>query len=135
MFNWFDLMRQAQTNAALATLAQQFNLSGDQAQKTMAAFMPAFAMGLQHNVANPNATMQLFQLMTGGPYRSFWESAAQAYTPQARKEGIRLLARSLKPRSSCTCGEALAQALITNPEVIPAPTREKLKLLVSKYFK
>ena len=43
MFNWFDLMRHAQTSAALASLAQQFNLSGDQTQKTMAAFMPAFA--------------------------------------------------------------------------------------------
>ena len=28
MFNWFDLMRQAQTSAALDAIARQFNLSG-----------------------------------------------------------------------------------------------------------
>ena len=32
MFDWFDLMRQAQTSAAQASLAQQFNLSNDQTQ-------------------------------------------------------------------------------------------------------
>ena len=51
MFNWFDLMRQAQASAALDALARQFNLSGDQTQRTMAAFMPAFAMGLQHAIS------------------------------------------------------------------------------------
>ena len=38
MFNWFDLVRQAQTSAGLDALAQQFHLAGDQTQKAMAAF-------------------------------------------------------------------------------------------------
>ena len=46
MFNWFDLMRQAQTQAGFETLARQFQLSGEQQQRTMAALMPAFVMGL-----------------------------------------------------------------------------------------
>ncbi|MBQ0822805.1 DUF937 domain-containing protein [Microvirga terrae] len=90
MFNWFDLMRQAQTNAALATLAQQFNLSGDQAQKTMAAFMPAFAMGLQHATAS-NDPARLVQSMMSGAFQNFWQAAGNSFSPQAQQEGRRLL--------------------------------------------
>ncbi|WP_114944927.1 DUF937 domain-containing protein [Microvirga calopogonii] len=90
MFNWFDLMRQAQTSAALASLAQQFNLSGDQTQKTMAAFMPAFAMALQHATASSDP-MRLFQPMMSGAYQNFWQAAGNPFTPQAQQEGRRLL--------------------------------------------
>ena len=37
MFNWFDLMRQAQTSAAFSMMSRQYQLSGDQTQKAMAA--------------------------------------------------------------------------------------------------
>lgn len=90
MFNWFDLMRQAQTSAALAALAQQFNLSGDQTQRTMAAFMPAFAMGLQHATAS-NDPARLFQSMMSGAYQNFWQAAGNPFTPQAQQDGRRLL--------------------------------------------
>ena len=33
----------------------------------------------------------------------------------------------------CACGRALAHALITDPAAIPAATREKLRLLLSRY--
>jgi hypothetical protein len=90
MFNWFDLMRQAQTSAALASLAQQFNLSGAQTQKMMAAFMPAFAMGLQHATASSDPA-RLFQSMMSGAYQNFWQAAGNPFTPQAQQEGRRLL--------------------------------------------
>src|SRR3954464_12602715 len=90
MFNWFDLMRQAQTNAALASLAQQFNLSGDQTQKTMAAFMPAFAMGLQQATASSDPA-RLFQSMMSGAYQNFWQAAGHSFSSQAQQEGRRLL--------------------------------------------
>jgi 5'-methylthioadenosine phosphorylase len=35
---------------------------------------------------------------------------------------------------TCDCGSALSKALITNPAAIPAETREKLALLIDKYF-
>jgi hypothetical protein len=90
MFNWFDLMRQAQTSAALASLAQQFNLSGDQTQKTMAAFMPAFAMGLQHATASSDPA-RLFQTMMSGAYQNFWQAAGNSFSLQAQQEGRSLL--------------------------------------------
>jgi hypothetical protein len=91
MFNWFDLMRQAQGGAAFDNMARQFGLSPEQVQRATAALLPAFAMGLQRNAANPNGMEQFFKLMSAGHYPSFFESAAQAFTPQARQEGTTVL--------------------------------------------
>ena len=90
MFNWFDLMRQAQTSAAMEALARQFQLSGDQTQKTMAAVMPAFAMGLQQATAS-NDPARLFQSMMSGAYQNFWQIAGHSFSSQAQQEGRRLL--------------------------------------------
>lgn len=90
MFNWFDLMRQAQTSAGMETLAQQYNLSGEQAQKAMAAFLPAFAMGLQQ-AATRSDPASLLQTMTADAYRNFWQIAGQTFSSQAQREGRRLL--------------------------------------------
>jgi 5'-methylthioadenosine phosphorylase len=47
---------------------------------------------------------------------------------------IRNLVRLLPSERACECGQALASALITHPERIPAETRQKLSLLVDKYL-
>ena len=54
---------------------------------------------------------------------------------QLAQDAIRNLVRNSKPERTCSCGQALASALITNPKVIPAETRNKLDLLVGKYLK
>src|SRR6185436_14678019 len=53
---------------------------------------------------------------------------------QIAQEAIRNLAKSLSAKRDCDCKSALASALITNPAVIPADTRQKLDLLVRKYL-
>lgn len=53
---------------------------------------------------------------------------------QIAQQAITNLARDLQLEFACDCGHALASALITHPEVIPAQMREKLKLLVDKYL-
>ena len=50
------------------------------------------------------------------------------------QDAIRNLVRRMNHSRTCNCGQALQTALITNPKVIPAETREKLDLLVSKYL-
>jgi 5'-methylthioadenosine phosphorylase len=54
---------------------------------------------------------------------------------QVAQEAVRILARDLIPERPCECPNALATALITRRDVIPAETREKLGLLVDKYLK
>jgi 5'-methylthioadenosine phosphorylase len=53
---------------------------------------------------------------------------------QTAQQAVRNLARSLPPERPCECGRALATALITRPDCIPAETRQRLSLLVSKYL-
>jgi len=50
------------------------------------------------------------------------------------QEAVRLLAGQLRHERNCNCGHALATALITHKDAIPAGTRQKLDLLVNKYI-
>ena len=50
------------------------------------------------------------------------------------QEAIRILAGNLKTKRACNCEHALAEALITQRNVIPDFTRKKLDLLVKKYL-
>jgi 5'-methylthioadenosine phosphorylase len=50
------------------------------------------------------------------------------------QEAVRLLAGNLHAQRDCDCGQALASALITRKDAIPAKTRQKLDLLVNKYL-
>lgn len=50
------------------------------------------------------------------------------------QEAVRILASKLKSERDCDCGNALATALITRKDTIPAETRQKLGLLVDKYL-
>jgi len=54
-------------------------------------------------------------------------------TEVAQRAVVNLLGQ-LKPERFCGCQHALADALITNPEVIPPETRQRLSLLVDKYL-
>ena len=50
------------------------------------------------------------------------------------QEAVRQLAGAWKSERDCDCEHALATALITRKEAIPADTRRKLDLLVNKYL-
>lgn len=50
------------------------------------------------------------------------------------QEAVRHLAGTLDHERRCECGHALATALITHKDAIPAATRQKLNLLVNKYL-
>jgi 5'-methylthioadenosine phosphorylase len=48
---------------------------------------------------------------------------------------IKVLVKNLDEDHHCECDSALANAIITNPGVIPTATRTKLDLIVNKYLK
>lgn len=50
------------------------------------------------------------------------------------QEAVRILASRLKHERNCDCGHALATALLTRKDAIPAGTRQKLDLLINKYL-
>ena len=47
---------------------------------------------------------------------------------------VREAVAALPAQRGCKCGQALAMAIMTAPEAIPAATRAKLELLVGKYL-
>jgi 5'-methylthioadenosine phosphorylase len=53
---------------------------------------------------------------------------------QTAQRAVQILAANLSRTRTCGCGSALANALITNPTVIPSSTRTRLDLLVKKYL-
>lgn len=53
---------------------------------------------------------------------------------QVAQQAVRNLVESEPAEKTCTCQQALADALITHPEAIPTETRQKLDLLVNKYL-
>ncbi len=50
------------------------------------------------------------------------------------QEALRILAGQLRAERDCDCQQALATAMITRKDVIPAETRQKLDLLINKYL-
>lgn len=50
------------------------------------------------------------------------------------QEAVHNLVKLLPEERTCSCKHALADALITRPDVIPPETRERLSLLVDKYL-
>jgi 5'-methylthioadenosine phosphorylase len=50
------------------------------------------------------------------------------------QKAVRILASNLKQERDCDCEHALATALITRKDAIPAETRQKLYLLINKYL-
>ena len=57
------------------------------------------------------------------------------HNTQVAQQAISNLASQLTPEHDCDCGNALANALITQPGRIPPETLHKLDLLVRKYVK
>ena len=55
-------------------------------------------------------------------------------TAHAQK-AVHALTKDLPKDRDCTCGQALASALITDPKVIPPETHKRLGLLINKYMK
>jgi 5'-methylthioadenosine phosphorylase len=56
------------------------------------------------------------------------------HNTEVAQAALKRLLNLITDEQSCNCGSALKDALITNPAVIPAETRQKLDLFVGKYL-
>jgi hypothetical protein len=56
----------------------------------MAAFLPAFALGLQH-ATTTNDPNRFLQPMMSGAYQNFWQAAGHSFSANAQQEGRKLL--------------------------------------------
>ena len=51
------------------------------------------------------------------------------------KRILQMVVPDISKSRACLCAEALKNAMMTEPQVVPAETRQKLELLVGKYLK
>jgi Bacterial protein of unknown function (DUF937) len=91
MFSLFDMMRQAQGGAGLDNMARQFGVPPPQGQAAVAALLPALVMGLQRAAMDPATMREITGLLSRAPYAAFFQSAAQGFSPLARREGDQVL--------------------------------------------
>ncbi|MEA3351397.1 MAG: S-methyl-5'-thioadenosine phosphorylase [Chloroflexota bacterium] len=56
------------------------------------------------------------------------------HNTKVAQDAICNLARGLNPMCDCKCSQSLSTAMITDPDVIPDETSERLNLLVDKYL-
>lgn len=98
MFNPLEMF-QAQGEAGLQTMAQQFGLTTDQTARAFEALMPALTLGLQRSVGmDPNGFARMFGLETARP------AAAPGIDALSQMFGSAQLLQAVLQQASATSG-------------------------------
>lgn len=91
MINLSDIMTQAPA-AAMETFARQYRLTPEQADATVEALLPAFALALKQMASSPGGLAQLFNMMAQANYHAMRENPAYALSPKGIEAGNEVLA-------------------------------------------
>jgi hypothetical protein len=87
----FDIMQQAGGGKAFEAMASQYGLQPDQVQSAMAAFMPAFATGLQRNTSDPMGFLKFMQAISTGQHANYYDDPQSALSGLGIEEGNAIL--------------------------------------------
>lgn len=87
MLPLYEMMTQAQNGHALEVMARQFGLAQAQANRAMAALMPAFSEGFKRNANNPYDFGALLSALASGGHAKYFEDMTKAFTPQGLADG------------------------------------------------
>ncbi|MEJ1157707.1 DUF937 domain-containing protein [Prosthecomicrobium sp. N25] len=89
MFDFTEILRQAQGGEAFANLGRQYGLSPDQTRAAVEAMMPAFAAAMQRQLTDPAAFQAFLAAMAGqaGTPRNPYLDAMAAFSPESQKAG------------------------------------------------
>lgn len=93
MFDFNEILKQAQGGQAFANLAGRFGLTPDDTRRAVEAMMPAFAVAMQRQFADPSHLATLFGLLSGqaAQPRNPYLDAMAAFSPDAVKAGNEML--------------------------------------------
>ena len=86
--NLFDIVRQAQSGSAMDNFSRQFGLDPNQTQRAMEALLPAFSLGFQRTMANPNLFAPLLEMMASGRYAPFYDGTGQGSLLQSSGQQV-----------------------------------------------
>ncbi len=86
-----ELLQAAHGGDAVATLAQKFGISPDQANAALAALSPALAQGLQNHMQNAEGLSQILGHLSDPAHQAAYGDAAAVDAPAAANAGGDLL--------------------------------------------
>jgi hypothetical protein len=120
-----ELMRAAGLGSAFDGLAREHGLSAQVAEATVAALMPAFALGLQHALRAPGGAKEVLALVAGKPFADAYDNATAALPPEVRATSNEVLATVIGSErvQKAVAAQAAAQAGVAEAvaaELMPA---------------
>jgi hypothetical protein len=91
MASVFEMFSGPQGNAFAGMMAEHFRLQQEQAEKALAALMPAFSEGLKRRTSEPEGLGAFMQNLASQDWMKYARDPAAAFTPEAMKDGQALL--------------------------------------------
>lgn len=93
--NLLEMLTNANGGQNVEALAQQFGISGDQAQAVLGQLLPALAHGAQNNIAQEGGLEGMLGALMGGNHSQYVDDPASLQDPSAVDDGNGILGHLL----------------------------------------
>jgi hypothetical protein len=119
MFNLYEIFQNAQGGQAVDNLARQFNISPEQAEASIKAFMPALSSGFMTKAADPVGFSSLFGAMGDGQHQAAFNDPNVAQTAETAQKGSDILAQIFGSQNAAAeMAQKMSAATGLSPELL-----------------
>lgn len=122
-----SVLKAANGGETVGALAQQFGLSGEQAEGVLGQLVPALTQGLQNNVAQQGGLESLLGALAGGNHSQYLDDPSMIGNPDTAADGAGILGHILGGNSS----EGIAQSVAGNTGIDPSIIQQMLPIVAS----
>lgn len=126
--NLLEVLMQSNGGQNVNALAEQFGLSGDQAQGVLGQLLPALTKGMQNNISQPGGLESLLGALSDGHHTQYVDDPSTFAMPQTVQEGNGILGHLL---GSKDVSRALAQHVSGNTGVSDSIIKQMLPIVAS----
>ncbi len=126
--NLLEVLMQSNGGQNVNALAEQFGLSGDQAQGVLGQLLPALTKGMQNNISQPGGLDSLLGALGNGHHSQYIDDPSTIGMPETVQEGNGILGHLL---GSKDVSRALAQHVSGNTGVSDSIIKQMLPIVAS----
>lgn len=126
--NLLEVLMQSNGGQNVNALAEQFGLSGDQAQGVLGQLLPALTRGMQNNLSQPGGLDSLLGALSDGHHAQYIDDPSTIGMPATVEEGNGILGHLL---GSKDVSRALAQHVSGNTGVSDSIIKQMLPVIAS----
>lgn len=91
----FDMLAQAQNGQVIDNLAQQFGLSGEQAEDAVRTMLPVLTRSINANIQSRDGLADLLRALGSGRHEKYFDDASAAMDPATEEDGRAILGHIL----------------------------------------